>query len=542
MSVKRCAWLAKITPQEELEHEKAANEVKEFYEALLPYDKYRAAADTLPWDLFPIIDNLAGKIATPSTEVEIRVMLLTMFKMWAGSASKMKSWELSDNVMLMTRICLVIRMLSVDSCRRPEILKKFISSQVCDRNLPLTDEKLKRILPHEPDELCSDFRFRQFMVVMRALRPGKHVTYNKDYDQVPLLERRNLGVGGFGIVVEVEHIFDGNLYARKCIKSIRGSGIKGLQNEIDSLRKLDRHKHIVELVSTYSIGTEVGLLLLPVADCNLKEFLTKASRRHNRERLLDRIYGCLSTALAFLHVNGFRHKDVKPENILICLNEDCNVLLSDFGLARDFGGGASISVGKPDSWTYRYVAPEVYAYSRRGRRSDIFSLGCVFLEIATIQAGATLGDLENHFSYEDRSFQGNLEKIPGWISKLRERQGISPVGKHDPDSTQQLPLEWCERMLEKNPDNRVFAEDLVKDMLEQTSEPNRQDRYFCQSCRNEPPKLSRRDSRPVTPSQYLQLPGVRSGGGGGGMSGSTDFSLVQASQNGTPSIQVTQAT
>ncbi|KAI9779692.1 MAG: hypothetical protein M1839_007190 [Geoglossum umbratile] len=536
MSANYCAQLANLTPEEEQEHKKVAGEVEKFYNALPPDSKYRAAADTLPWNLFPNVEDLDGKIATPSTEAQIRVMLFTMFKTWTSSTSKMKSWNLSDQVMRMSRICLVIRMLSVDNYRRPEILQKFVNTTVADKNLPLTIGRLKRILPNEPD-VCTDFHFKQYRVAMQPLRPGHHVTYNKDYEFLPLLGRGSLGQGGFGIVEKVEDIFSNKVYARKCIKSVRGDVIRALRNEIDNLRKLDQHDHIIELVSTYTRGAELGLLLQPVADCNLREFLTRLSDRHGREWLLNRMYGCLSVALAFLHVNGIRHKDVKPENILVCFNKGYNVLLSDFGLSRDFGvEGASASTGKPDSWTYRYVAPEVYAYNPRGRKADVFSLGCVFLEIATLQASVSFDALEQHFDPEDRSFQGNLGKIPDWVSKLRQNL--------DANSADLLSLEWCELMLKETEDERISMEDLVRKILGQTREIENQDRYFCQACREEPLKPSRKDSIPRTSGTYLQLPGGQRSGSGGGtvkFTSIADLSVVQASQNGTPKIQVCHA-
>lgn len=51
----------------------------------------------------------------------------------------------------------------------------------------------------------------------------------------------------------------------------------------------------------------------------------------NEEHLLIIIYNSLC-ALKFLHSSNVIHRDIKPANILV--NQDCQVLICDFGLAR----------------------------------------------------------------------------------------------------------------------------------------------------------------------------------------------------------------
>ncbi|KAI9775342.1 MAG: hypothetical protein M1839_001258 [Geoglossum umbratile] len=533
MSLQQYKQLANLTTGEIQKYKKAAKSVEEFYDALPPDDKCRATADTLPWKLLPHVENLEGSIATPSIETQTRVMLYTMFKMWCDSASKIRTWDLPDQVVRMSRICLAIRNLSdIDDRRRSEILQRFTKAKVVDKDLPLQINRVRQVLSGEPIRLCTDFNYQQYKVVIRALKRGQHVTYNKDFEHLPLLPLGMLGTGGFGTVEKVKDVFDDKVYARKYVKNVRGQGIRGLKNEIDNLRKLDQHPHIVELVSTYTIGTELGLLLLPVAKCNLREFLATQSLRFNKGRFLNQTYGCLSVALAFLHSNSIRHKDIKPENILVCLDGNFNVLLTDFGLARNFENGASASTGKPDSWTYRYIAPEVYGYKRRGRKSDVFSLGCVFLEIATIQANEDFNALEQHFGSDDRSFQGNLARIPSWISLLRGKCGESTVN--------QLPLKWCERMLWETEDKRPFMEDLVREMFE---EEGAKDRYFCHTCQREPPRATPLPSLRATSDTYLQPPQRHPAGGTRRLSsaGAPDADMLQPSQPGTPEIRVTHS-
>jgi serine/threonine protein kinase len=87
----------------------------------------------------------------------------------------------------------------------------------------------------------------------------------------------------------------------------------------------------------------------------------------------------LASALAFIHKQTIRHKDIKPQNILIHRGE---AMYTDFGLSYDFGDtGRSTTTGVPQGLTRRYCAPEVAEWGNRNSKSDVFSLGCVFIEI-----------------------------------------------------------------------------------------------------------------------------------------------------------------
>lgn len=76
-----------------------------------------------------------------------------------------------------------------------------------------------------------------------------------------------------------------------------------------------------------------------------------------------------------------RHRDIKPENVLIYNDR---VMLSDFGFAQVYGGdqGETLgSSGPPGINNYRYGAPEVLEGRTRSEKSDVYSLGCTFVEM-----------------------------------------------------------------------------------------------------------------------------------------------------------------
>jgi serine/threonine protein kinase len=222
--------------------------------------------------------------------------------------------------------------------------------------------------------------------------------------------------------------------------------IADVKRELDILKKLS-HKHVVTLLGSYTQNNQnniLGLLLHPVAVCDLGVLLDELDEnqnlawadcsedfkklmerlgfrddRHKMRERLTRVYGCLANAIQYLHNSDIRHKDIKPQNILLDRND--GLYVTDFGLSRDITDASSSATDGNVRGTYKYCAPEVAMLEPRGRAADIYSLGCVFLEINTVHRRLSLGAFENFRTrYNDRSYQNNPQKIQEWMSKLRQ--------------------------------------------------------------------------------------------------------------------------
>jgi serine/threonine protein kinase len=87
-------------------------------------------------------------------------------------------------------------------------------------------------------------------------------------------------------------------------------------------------------------------------------------------------------ALAHMHEQKIMHRDLKPQNIMIC--NDGSLRIMDFGIAKSIDmrritfAGFSPAMGTPD-----YMAPEQVQGKRGDERTDIYSLGAVLYEMAT---------------------------------------------------------------------------------------------------------------------------------------------------------------
>ena len=206
---------------------------------------------------------------------------------------------------------------------------------------------------------------------------------------------------------------------------MRGSEKKDVKNEIVILKRL-RHTHIVTISAYSEEGNGFNILMEPVADKNLGEFLDHCTADGYPPEKTDLIYpwfGCLLPALRFAHSMNVTHRDIKLANILI---KGTHVYLSDFSLAKDFTGqDASTSHDEKAKGTMRYRAPETKNNVAGGRKADVFALGCVYSEMFTVTHDESLEAFRNERLTENDSdlFRDCLPTIQNWLHSLSQVKG-----------------------------------------------------------------------------------------------------------------------
>jgi tetratricopeptide (TPR) repeat protein len=87
-----------------------------------------------------------------------------------------------------------------------------------------------------------------------------------------------------------------------------------------------------------------------------------------------------------LHAKGVLHRDLKPENVLLVSEGRLVAKLMDFGLAREAARalGERTSTG-PGAGTTEYMSPEQIAGRDVGLTTDVYALGVMLYELATLR-------------------------------------------------------------------------------------------------------------------------------------------------------------
>ncbi|CAE8636297.1 unnamed protein product, partial [Polarella glacialis] len=209
-------------------------------------------------------------------------------------------------------------------------------------------------------------------------------------------------------------------------------------NEVRVLSKL-RHPFIINYRESY---VEDGLLCI-ITDYAERGDLYRVinrQKRHGRllaETLVLRWFTQISLALKHMHDRRILHRDLKTQNIFLSGPGEGSVKVGDFGIARVLQHTqdcARTAIGTPF-----YLSPEICQEKPYSFKSDVWSLGCVLYELATL-----------HHAFDSDSMRGLVLKI------LR---GVPPQvpSMFSPELRSLVP-----EMLMKDPDRRPSIDEVLQ--------------------------------------------------------------------------------
>ncbi|KAJ4355046.1 positive regulation of MDA-5 signaling pathway [Ascochyta clinopodiicola] len=387
-------------------------------------------------------------------------------------------------------------------------LQLLLENGLTDSNMPLSKEdfpgkKLKRnfVGSFLPNQTLFNVAFFELDEVQDLTGLTKPI----DHD-----ENRLIGKGAFGAVYTIQihseqrSFTSGNIKDEFAMKVTERKGTRELPYH-QAMADLS-HPHLVKCLTSFTFGAQYHMVY-EKADRNLEEFMAKhkdpstlpsvgskelaqqllgiigaVSVIHNQSSLSDDT-NRLSVASPASRKTGYLH-DIKPDNLLVFKyhsnNQDYHLLrLSDFSCAKVVAFVESVSGVHRQSWqstsksgTPVYRPPESTTKGKTSRPYDIWSLGCVLLEVLVWFTEGYEG-LESFRTsrfravkpngIEDEGFYYTEETGPNAKARLRKQVAdrLKTIQSRC-EGPLQLIAEAVPQMLEIDEKKRPTAEQLVR--------------------------------------------------------------------------------
>ncbi|CAE7222870.1 unnamed protein product [Rhizoctonia solani] len=233
-----------------------------------------------------------------------------------------------------------------------------------------------------------------------------------------------IGKGQFGSVYRALNLTTGQIVAVKqlALDGLSADEVKNLKKEVDLLKSLS-HPSIVKYEGMAQDEEHLSIVLEYVENGSLGQTL-KAFGKLNEKLVASYVIRILE-GLHYLHQCSVVHCDLKAANILTTKNG--NVKLSDFGVSLNLHAMEKVNevTGTPN-----WMAPEVIELKGASTKSDIWSLGCVIVELLT--GRPPYGDIPNGLTVMFRIVEDEHPPIPEGFSPML-RNFLELCFNKDPD-------------------------------------------------------------------------------------------------------------
>lgn len=161
--------------------------------------------------------------------------------------------------------------------------------------------------------------------------------------------------------------------------------LRALEREIELLKSL-KHPNIVQYLDSYADETHLNIFLEYVPGGSVAALVSNYGRLN--EHLARKFTRQILLGLKFLHSKAIVHRDIKGANILV--DTASTIKISDFGISKKVesvvsgAGGAGSKKNRASlQGSVFWMAPEVVKQTSYTSKADIWSLGCLVVEMLT---------------------------------------------------------------------------------------------------------------------------------------------------------------
>ena len=232
---------------------------------------------------------------------------------------------------------------------------------------------------------------------------------------------KEIGKGSFSTVYLVKKIDTQKEYALKKVNILKMKD-KERQNsfkEINFLSEIKDPNVIGYEESFYDKNLNYLYVIMeyaPYGDLAKILLERKKKKEYYTENELLNIYLQIASGLKAIHTKQIIHRDLKSANIFITQKNDLILKIGDFNVSKKID---YLNLKNTQTGTPYYASPEIWENRPYDLKSDIWSLGCLFYEIASFSTpfkGGNMNELyENILKVNmpplPKQYSNNIDKI-----------------------------------------------------------------------------------------------------------------------------------
>ncbi|XP_060602360.1 serine/threonine-protein kinase Nek8-like [Ruditapes philippinarum] len=255
---------------------------------------------------------------------------------------------------------------------------------------------------------------------------------------------RVVGRGAYGTVhlckrlSDKKHVIIKQIPVEQMTKDERQSAL----NEVKVLSMLS-HPNIIEYYENFLEDKALMIVMEYAQGGTLLDYLQSQNNRLLEEEEILLFFAQMLLSIQHVHSKQILHRDLKTQNILLDKKKKV-VKIGDFGISKVLSSKskAYTVVGTPC-----YISPELCEGKPYNQKSDIWALGCVLYELASLK----------------RAFEA--ANLPALILKIM-RGTFAPISEHYSEELRSLILSMLHLDPNKRPDiNQIMAQPIIINAL-----------------------------------------------------------------------------